>query len=260
MTGWIKLHKKFKKWEWYDDINTKVLFLHLLLSANYKDKSWQGIVIKRGQFLTSLPLLSQQTKLSIQSIRTSITRLKSTGEITDTSTNKFRILTIVKYEEYQSGEPQETGQLTGQLTGQQHSSNIQVTGQLTPTKEYKKEKNIKKEKKERIDYGDFEEFWNHYGKIGNKQQAIKSYEKTTKEGADHEEIIAGVIRYQNYCRAINQERRFIKHASTWLNNRGWEDEYSARVTTGKSRHERAKEALGMSSKSEEINVTPADMF
>ena len=45
-TGWIKLHRKFLKWEWYSDINTKSLFLHLLLTANHKDKQWQGITVK----------------------------------------------------------------------------------------------------------------------------------------------------------------------------------------------------------------------
>jgi len=34
-------------WEWYDDINTKVLFIHLLIKANWKEKKWRGIKIKR---------------------------------------------------------------------------------------------------------------------------------------------------------------------------------------------------------------------
>ena len=42
MEGWIKLHRQILDWEWYDDINVKVLFLHLLLTANYEDKKWQG--------------------------------------------------------------------------------------------------------------------------------------------------------------------------------------------------------------------------
>ena len=30
-------------WEWYDDINTKVLFIHLLIKSNWKEKKWRGI-------------------------------------------------------------------------------------------------------------------------------------------------------------------------------------------------------------------------
>ncbi len=28
--GFIKLHRKIIDWEWYDDINTKTLFIHIL--------------------------------------------------------------------------------------------------------------------------------------------------------------------------------------------------------------------------------------
>lgn len=69
----------------------------------------------------------------------------------------------------------------------------------------------------------FENFWNIYGKIGNKQSALKAFKRI--KGVDYEVIIGGVRKYQEYCRSINQERRFIKHASSWLNSRGWEDEY-----------------------------------
>ena len=56
--GWIKLHRKFLKWEWYDDINTSRFFLHCLFRANHKDKKWRGTMIKRGQFISSLSKLA----------------------------------------------------------------------------------------------------------------------------------------------------------------------------------------------------------
>lgn len=105
----------------------------------------------------------------------------------------------------------------------------------------------------------FDNFWNLYGKIGNKQNALKAFNRI--KGVDYETIIAGLGRYQNYCRAIKQEQRFIKHASSWLNSRGWEDEYGiAEQSITKSKHERAKEALGLSAKPEPLNVTPIDLF
>lgn len=79
--------------------------------------------------------------------------------------------------------------------------------------------------------GDFDNFWNHYGKIGNKQQALKSYNQAIKKGVSHAKIIHGVTKYQNYCYAIKQEQRYIKHASTWLNNAGWQDEYTIHQPT-----------------------------
>ena len=47
--GWLKLHRKISEWEWYTDGNTFRLFLHLLLNANFEDKKWKGITIKKGE-------------------------------------------------------------------------------------------------------------------------------------------------------------------------------------------------------------------
>lgn len=101
MEGWIKLHRKMVEWEWYNDNNVKILFLHLLLTANHKDKKWQGIIIKRGQKITSIQHLAEETKLTVQQTRTALNRLKSTGEITIQSTNKYSLITIEKYGDYQ---------------------------------------------------------------------------------------------------------------------------------------------------------------
>lgn len=102
MEGWIKLHRKFLDWEFYDDINTKVLFLHLLLNANYEDKKWRGIVIKRGQLVTSREHLAKQVGLSIQQVRTSLDKLENNQQITRKTTNKYTLITIEKYGLYQS--------------------------------------------------------------------------------------------------------------------------------------------------------------
>lgn len=101
MEGWIKIHRKLIEWEWYNDINTKVVFLHLLLTANHKEKKWQGHTILRGQKLTSLEHLSKEVGLSIQQTRTALNKLKSTNEITIKSTNKYTLITIEKYSDYQ---------------------------------------------------------------------------------------------------------------------------------------------------------------
>ena len=104
MEGWIKLHRKMVDWEWYNDINTKIVFLHLLLTANHKEKKWQGQTILRGQKLTSTAHLAKEVGLSIKQTRTSLDKLKRTGEITSKGTNRFTLITIEKYNDYQINE------------------------------------------------------------------------------------------------------------------------------------------------------------
>ena len=90
-SGWIKIHRNMLDWEWYLDSNIVRLFIHLLLKANWEDKKWCGILIKRGSFVTSHGSLSEETKLSIQQIRTCLSKLKLTDEILIKSTNKHTL-------------------------------------------------------------------------------------------------------------------------------------------------------------------------
>lgn len=123
MEGWISLHRKIEGWEWYDDANTFRLFIHLLLKANHKPQKWRGVPVSRGQLVTSRQRLSEELKISQQSIRTSLTRLKSTSEITIKTTSKYTLITISNYCEYQP-----TNQRSNQqLTSDQPASNQQVT-------------------------------------------------------------------------------------------------------------------------------------
>ena len=104
MEGWIKIHRKILDWEWFDDDKTFKLFIYFLFTANYEDKKWHGITIPRGSIVTSLNHLSEKMHVSVRSIRTSINRLKSTHEVTCKTTNKFTIVTVCKYDNYQTME------------------------------------------------------------------------------------------------------------------------------------------------------------
>jgi len=122
MEGWIKLHRKFLDWEWYNDNNAKVLYLHLLLTCNYEDKKWQGIVIQRGQKVTSIGHLAEETGLTQQQVRTSLQKLKKSKNITSKSTNKFTLITIENYDLYQSYNDFATNKITNEQ--QTNNNNI----------------------------------------------------------------------------------------------------------------------------------------
>lgn len=117
--GWIKFHRQILEWEWYEDINCFRLFTHLLLKANHKEKRYKGIVVKAGQIVTSRDLLAQETGLSSQQVRTAITKLKSTNEITSITSSQGTIIEVVNYEKYQLS--------TNEITEEQPTSNQRVT-------------------------------------------------------------------------------------------------------------------------------------
>lgn len=142
--GWIKLHRKILDWEWLTSPSTLQLFIYLLLRANKEDKKWRGILIKRGQLVTSVATISEETKLSTQQVRTSLNRLKSTNEITSKTTNRFTLVTVCKYESYQLYE--EVEQQTKQQALQQ-TNNKQITNKQ---QQLKNNKNIRNNKKESI--------------------------------------------------------------------------------------------------------------
>lgn len=118
----IKLFRKLLNWEWYTDINTKTLFIHCLLKANWKAGSWHGYKYDRGQFITSLPTLARETGLTERQVRTALKHLKATGEVTDWHDNKIRIITVLSYNKYQD-KRQANGQSDdSQTTGKRQAS------------------------------------------------------------------------------------------------------------------------------------------
>lgn len=137
MEGKIWLHRKITEWEWYHDVNVKSVWFHLMINAQYKQTKWQNIVINRGQLVTSLPRLRDELKMSEQSIRTALKKLEKTGEISKKSTNKFTIITICKWDVYQSNPTDEQHSNNIQTTFKQHSNNnIQEYKEYKEIKEY----------------------------------------------------------------------------------------------------------------------------
>lgn len=127
MEGWVTLHRKFLQWEWFDIPEMVKFFIYLLLMAGHSERKYRGIQLQRGQIITSTPIMMKDTKLSEQQIRTCIKRLKSTGEITCKSTNKFTIITICNYDRYQNEDLPTNGQNNGQpntqATDEQRTNN-----------------------------------------------------------------------------------------------------------------------------------------
>lgn len=141
---YIKMFRKLVNWEWYTDINTKVLFIHCLLRANWKPGEWKGIHYERGQFVTSIHQLAIETGLTDRNVRTALNHLISTGELTSKAQTKgraqSRIITVVNYDCYQQSDKQDASE--------RQSTDKRPTSERQQYKNIKNIKEIKEVKKD----------------------------------------------------------------------------------------------------------------
>ena len=103
--NWIKLYRKICDWQWYQDAKMVHLFVHLMLKASIMKGS---DLSDSWQLCTSLRILSKETGLSLQNIRTCIGKLQRTGEITFRTlpTHLQSVITICNSGSYQTSKRQ----------------------------------------------------------------------------------------------------------------------------------------------------------
>tara|TARA_R110002020_G_scaffold114830_5_gene264187 strand:- start:1460 stop:1948 length:489 start_codon:yes stop_codon:yes gene_type:complete len=135
--GWIKIHRQLLDWEWYDDINVTRLFLHILLKANHKPKNYKGEIVKVGEHLTSRDILSKETGLTVRQVRTALTKLKMTSELTITSSSQGTKIQVVNYEKFQV--------VTSDMTTKRPATDQRATSNKNVKNEKKKKNKQKKE-------------------------------------------------------------------------------------------------------------------
>lgn len=112
--------------------------MHLLLTANHEDCDFETITVKRGQRVASKRTLAKELKMSEQEVKTALSHLKATNEITSTATRKYTVFTINNYDLYQT--------TTNRPTNDQPTINQQLTNDQPQCKNEKNEKNEKNDK------------------------------------------------------------------------------------------------------------------
>lgn len=217
MAGFIKLYRKITEWEWYKDQNTFRVFIHLLLHANFEAKRWQGVDIERGQVVVGRKKLAEQLKLSEREIRTAMTKLKTTNEIATQTTNKFTLVTIIKYDEYNDSKQEERPTkrpATGQTSDQQ----------ATTTKNYKE-----REEDKNNNMSAFEQFRVAYpGDKRGFQTELDGFLKKNS-GEIIPLLLPALQKEISHRKKLQEVNEFVpnwKHLRTWINQRCWEQEFS----------------------------------
>lgn len=134
-TTWIKVDRNILEWGWYKDANTFRVFMHLLLTANVKQHKFLGVEVNRGEVATSYKSLAESLDISIRSVRTAISHLELTGEVTVKRHSRFSVISIPNYDSYQANRQT-----------QRQSADTQVTVNRQQYKNDKKDINIQEER------------------------------------------------------------------------------------------------------------------
>lgn len=72
---------------------------------------------------------------------------------------------------------------------------------------------------------EFDEIYSLYPKKKGRDGAYKAYLKARSEGVTFEEVKAGILAFNKEIASKKTESVFIPYASTWFNQKRWDDEY-----------------------------------
>jgi len=149
--GYVRLWRKSLDKGWLKNKNNWIFWTWCLMKANHKKDylhtvGFQEIILQPGQFIFGLKTASEETGLTIQNIRTCVTFLKRCKNLTIKSTNKFSIISITNWGDYQYIEGQSNKPTNKRLTSNQQTTNKRLTTNKNSlnNKTVKKEKSTKK--------------------------------------------------------------------------------------------------------------------
>jgi len=180
--GYIIIWRKIMESSFYTNPNACRLAIHCLLRANHKDQkiifNREEVLVKRGTFITGLDSLQNETGLTFQNLRTSIKVLENVGFITRKVTNRFSVISVCKYGDYQNKDLYANKPPNNQVTIKQQSAN----NQLTTDKNVKNDKNVKKtpivslsvEKHPYLKDNDFTSLWTDWLVIRKEKKAANT--------------------------------------------------------------------------------------
>ena len=196
-TTFIKIDRNILDWGWYKDANTFRVFMHLLLTANIKTHKFMGVEIKRGEVATSYKSLAETLEISIRSVRTSLSHLETTGEVTIKRHSRFSVISIPKYDSYQANRQGQRQCADSQATvNRQQSKNVrkkEIPSVYIPSRadlrSYVEDEGLSADPDEIFDY--YEALgWEINGKPVKDWRALcrrwKSYEKPKQELSQEE--------------------------------------------------------------------------
>lgn len=118
--GYIKLWRSLDQTAFFRDSYAVHLAVYLLIKANHQPSKTlfnkELLEIKRGQCITGRFALAQATGINPSTIREKLDLLRKLNFLDIKSTNKFSLITIIKYRDYQSEEEKNDSTIDNKMT------------------------------------------------------------------------------------------------------------------------------------------------
>ena len=212
-TGWVKVHRKLLDHGWFGNHKILVFWLYCLLKASHQFRrlmaGTEEVQLRPGQFIFGRRRAAEETGLTEQQIRTCIDSLRRRKNLTINSTNKFSIVSIVKWDTYQNGK-------TDHQPANQPSTNQQVTSSQPHT--------ITKECNKNTLSCDFEAFYDAYPKKKGRKKAEKVWKSLSPSQELFQTIMGALERQKRSSEWKREKGRFIPLPEKWIDEQRWDDE------------------------------------
>ena len=135
-----------------------------------------------------------------------------------------------EYNIYEQPQPKQAEEIQGIENLTVECQGVENQGQLNTNQSITNELNTDElnTKNDLSPEEEFELLWKLYPRKIGKDKALTYYIKAKndkKRPATFEQVKQGILNYCAEIKAKKTETQFIKHGSTWFNNKAWNDEY-----------------------------------
>lgn len=226
--GYIKLERSLLEKAIFRNEKLLKVWVWCLLKASHKQieimVGRRKIKLLPGQFITGRNAAAEELNLPPSTVRDYLYLLKKNNSLDITSDSKWTVVTIVNWALYQTEQVIPDSKSDSRSTMNGHS--------MDTNKNVKNDKNVKKVITPLTPLNKnsatlFEKFWEAYPKKRAKGQAEKTWSKINPDEQLTHLMLSVIERAKTSVDWTKENGQFIPHPSTWLNAKGWEDEYKS---------------------------------
>lgn len=226
-SGYVKIYRKITESVVFQDDLLFRLWVFCLLKASHKKTSFMmngvslPIEIEAGQFVTGRESLwsefyfrkkQKANGVSQITLWRKLKILEKLQNLNIKTTNKYSIITITNWNEYQCNEQQ--------MNNNRTTDEQQLITYNNDKEQTKKKHTISKNSENIL----FNLFWAAYPRKVSKADAVKAWNKINPDETLANLIVLKVDENKNSNNWLKDDGQFIPYPATWLNKRRWEDE------------------------------------